>query len=221
MLIIAEAISPTADALKTFPQQFLFVPFMLGTISLILFLSGRNAMLANRIRELCKDIQTESAESMKGHLIEQLVYFGGRYRISNTALMLAVFSVFSFGMMIASSLFHHWGWSRDILHDIPVGLCVLGGATATIATLLSIYETYIARRSLFTHIVFSVVEAAPKRTSPCLTTYLIRIERLSRGHVEEALAGRLSELIHSTAIGSESPSAELATKGEQNVAANS
>jgi len=181
-----------------------FIPFMLGTISLILFLSGRNIFLATRIRELSKELKRKSPDS-KGHLIMQIHSFARRYKISNRALMLAITAVFSFGAMIGVAVFtvinQHfdtgrtgWNFTENIFSELPLLMCVIGGVTATAATIMSIIETYMARKSLFTHLTACIVHAKLTRSDCSEMKYLRKIEKLVRGQVDKNLHGQLIEL---------------------------
>lgn len=180
-----------------------FIPFMLGTISLILFLSGRNIFLATRIRELSKELKRRSPDS-KGHLVMQIYYFAHRYKISNTALMLAITSVFSFGAMIGVAVFTRWNFTANIFSELPLFMCVIGGVTATAATIMSIKETYMARRSLFTHLTACIVLAKLTRSDCSEMVYLRKIEKLVRDQVDENLHGQLIELQRRLTIAPES-----------------
>jgi hypothetical protein len=181
-----------------------FIPFMLGTISLILFLSGRNIFLAGRIRELSKELKRSSPDSWKGHLIMQIYYFAHRYKISNTALMFSITSVFSFGAMIGVAVFTRWNFTANIFSELPLLMCVIGGVTATAATIMSIKETYMARRSLFTHLTACIVLAKLTRSDCSEMVYLRKIEKLVRNQVEENLHGQLIDLQRRLTIVAES-----------------
>lgn len=141
----------------------IFVPFMLGTISLILFLGTRNLSLAGRVRDLAKELKDSKEEKWKCHLIMQIYFFAHRYKIGNTALILAIAAVALFGLMIAVALVTRWDWTMNIFADGPLFLCVFGGFAATGATILSVQESCMARKSLFTHIAVCIVESKPKK----------------------------------------------------------
>jgi hypothetical protein len=181
-----------------------FIPFMLGTISLILFLSGRNIFLAGRIRELSKELRENSTDSWKGHLIMQIYYFTRRYKISNTALIFSIISVFSFGAMIGITVFTRWKWTANIFLEFPLLMCVIGGLTATTATIISILETWWARRSLFTHVAACIVFAKLTRSDCSEIVYLSKIEQLVRNQVEQNLHGQLIDVQRRLTIASES-----------------
>jgi F0F1-type ATP synthase membrane subunit b/b' len=81
-----------------------FAGFMLGSISLIAFLSIRNANLAGRTRDLCKTLRRSEEDVWQASLSLQLLYFVKRYKHNNWALVLAIVSVLFFGAMIGMTV---------------------------------------------------------------------------------------------------------------------
>ena len=93
----------------------------------------------------------ECEDGWRANWAFELSLFVSRYMWSNMALIFAIWSVFLFGAMIggAAIIAHEFTW--NILAEIPMLFLILGGALGTVATVMSIQETRLARRSLSAH----------------------------------------------------------------------
>lgn len=168
-----------------------FVPFMLGSISLIAFLSIRNTYLAGRTRDLCTLLLESKKQVWQTSYSLQLFYFVRRYKINNLALRSAIISVLCFGIMIANEATPLTNWIKGfgsapsvLVHtgSAPPSVLALiaGGVLATIATLVSIYETSIGRRSLFTHVACTIINTRFHDPNEILCNNLKNIEKSIR-----------------------------------------
>lgn len=179
---------------------------MLGSISLIAFLSVRNTYLAGRTRDLCKLLQESKQLFLQTSLSLQLYYFASRYWINNLALICAILSVLFFGIMIGMAIVLKYSMldlraEPSFIVLIVIAL-ILGGMLAAVATAISIYETYIGRRSLFTHIACTIIDTIDTKLSEsdeALCTNFQKIEgvihRSLRKKDNDALKQRLNDAI--------------------------
>ena len=166
----------------------IFVPFMLGSISLIAFLSVRNTHLAGRTRDVCKLLLESKGQVWQRSYSLQLLYFVRRYKINNCALVSAILSVLCFGVMVALTFipFMDWistpfkTWVREMAGNPSVVALVAGGTLASVATVVSIYETYIGRRSLFAHVACTIIDTPFKDPNQILCDNLKQIEKSIR-----------------------------------------
>lgn len=174
------------------PLQPMFVPFMLGTISLIAFLSVRNTYLAGAIRHRCEDVRKTKCSVSEASYFLQMLYFLKRYHMSNRALIASIAAIVFFGSMIAVDILFpvagEWPWST---HSITCIMMIVGGASATYATWLCLFETWIARKSLFTEVATSIVTADHKIVEPSLLSTFGAIERMIGSHLDATLHGKL------------------------------
>ena len=147
-----------------------FVPFMLGTISLILFFNVRNNYLGTRIREICNPIgQKKKKHGFSVEVAEQLYALMERYRRGSRSLVTAILAVTCFGTMLLLYFLlspELYGLDRsetdpliglEIAQRIVVALfAIIGGALAAYASVYSISEIRQSRKSLWTHVAYSI-----------------------------------------------------------------
>lgn len=173
--------------LPNLPPEFrsAFTPFMLGSISLIAFLSIRNAHLAGRTRDLCQKLSESQKTIWQASLSLQLLYFVKRYKLNNWALVFAILSVLFFGAMIGIASFIPTAGTTGVLTGVLVSMFILGGILATSATAISIYETYIGRRSLFTHVACTIVEKEFEEPGDTLCKNIKKIRRTIQKSLKE------------------------------------
>jgi hypothetical protein len=192
----AQAIRSRISRLEQAPQRSpiepMYVPFMLGTISLIAFLGLRNTYLAGAIRERCKDVRSCKCPISEASYFSQLLYFINRYSKSNYALTAAILAIVCFSAMIAVDVVGHNYTSGLIVNrSTSIALLLVGGVLATCATGLCFYETFIARKSLFTEIATSIITAEHKEIEPSLLATLGLIERIIAPYLDKTLHGKL------------------------------
>lgn len=178
---------------QNFQIHDVFTPLMLGSISLVAFLSLRNTYLAGKARDLCDHLLKTDQISWKASYSLQLLYFIERYRMSNSALLLAIVSITLFGMMTGLAAITSKPWTTDIVVELPRFLMVLGGVTAIAATGLSLWETFISRRSLFSHVAHSIISANIIKTDPVLLATIARIGLLIQKSLDRDLYGKFIE----------------------------
>jgi len=176
--------------------QTAFIPFMIGSISLVAFLSIRNTHLSKNTRVLCdriKDNRVDSEESAfwESNFTLQVHYFSARYMRSNSALVLSIISILLFGAMIGLIVISDAGLRSDWASVVSLVLLILGGAGATIATAISVRETLMARRSLCAHVAATIVTAQYQNPNPSLHSVLSKIEATIGSTLESDLHGQL------------------------------
>ncbi|MEM6454787.1 MAG: hypothetical protein AAF772_06800 [Acidobacteriota bacterium] len=136
-----------------------FIPFMIGSISLVAYISLRNFYHAKAIRSLSDYLRKEKCDYYWDSAAIQLSCFMRRYDLSNYALLAAIVSVVCYGSMVALFAICEkmqaldpasWETASKPLLTCQGILMLIGGACAGIATLISLYEAYMARTSLYT-----------------------------------------------------------------------
>ena len=174
--------------------QASFIPFMMGSIALIAYLSVRNIYLAKAARELCAKLDGLEDVFQKDSLIIQVSWFVKRYKVSNTALILAILAVMCFGLMIASNVDQvQEFFPATFSIQVPILFLLAGGGLATMATMISIYEAYAARHSLFTAIGTGVVTAKCVADRPVACSEFERLKRAIKGSVDQDLLQQILE----------------------------
>lgn len=173
--------------------QASFIPFMMGSIALIAYLSVRNIYLAKAARELCAKLDGVEDAFQKDSLIIQVSWFIKRYKVSNTALIVAIFAVMCFGLMIASNVEQVLAFFPRTIIPVPILFLVAGGTLATTATMISIYEAYIARHSLFTAIGTGIVTAKCVANRPVACSEFESLKRAIKGSIDEELFREIFE----------------------------
>lgn len=179
------------------PLEFsaVFVPFMIGALSLVGFLSLRNAHLSKNVRDLCSRIRDERDSFWEASLTLQLACFVRRYMWSNRALAAAIGAIFMFGAMIGCVAVTTHKISTDIIREFPLAMLVVGGALGTFATAVSIYETFVARQSLTAEVAATIIRAEYTGVEPSLHSTLGQIERDIRRSLDKELHGRLMTVL--------------------------
>jgi hypothetical protein len=84
-------------------------------------------------------------------------------------------------------------WSSDFSKSIPYILLILGGLMATLATMISIYETYIARKSLFNNVASTYIAIQCTSPDASLLAALDRIKLLIRDALDRDIYGKYIE----------------------------
>lgn len=192
-----------------------FIPFMVGSISLTAYSSLRNFYLARAARSLSKELLEAKDPLIKQSLVVQLEWFVRRYRVSNNSLLLAISSVFLFGLMVATCLGASSGLAQPWFRTAANTLVLVGGGSATLATLLSLYEAFVARRSLFTAVAACVAKAAPFGSGMDVSSEVEKIGRGIRGVVRTELYDMVSQISNgNTGEASAGPEGNLHIQGE-------
>ena len=175
------------------PASF-YSTLMLGSISLIAFLSFRNMSLASRTRDITDKLRTTTEEesAWESELVYELKFFIDRYKLNNFALMVSCLCAFFFGVAFGFPAIQDHDWMNQAWYsDISSEGLILGGIAGTIATLVSIWETAKGRHSLFTHLACVIIH----RNFVCCSKRLIRniesIEKSICRTVDEDTCGRL------------------------------
>lgn len=171
-----------------------FIPFMVGSISLTAYSSLRNFYLARAARTLSKELLDATDPLIRESLVIQLEWFVRRYKVSNNALLMAISSVSLFGLMVAACLFTSSGWAPSWFEPVAGSLMLIGGSSALFATLLSMYEAFVARRSLFTAVAACVAKAGPYGKRMDVSRELGEIGRGIRGAVRPELYDMVSRV---------------------------
>jgi hypothetical protein len=191
-----------------------FIPFMVGSISLTAYSSLRNFYLARATRVLSKELIDTLDPLIKQSLVVQLEWFVRRYKVSNNSLLLAISSVFLFGLMIAAGLGASSGWAQPWFRIAANSLLLAGGIAATLATLLSLYEAFVARRSLFTAVAVCVAKAAPFGSGLDVTSEIGEIAKGVRGSVRPEIYDMVSSVSGGCKEGSAASERKLRIRGE-------
>jgi hypothetical protein len=173
-----------------------FTPFMLGSISLIAYLSVRNGFLATKTREICKELALTKDDLWQWSYLLQLDYFVHRYKLNNLALMLAILGVFFFGLMIACSYLMQIVISSEKSNLGSSFFLLFGGICSTTATIISIYETYKGRNSLFAYVATTIVKLELiEQSKYTFSTSSLSIEKIIKKHLESSLQDELKEKV--------------------------
>ncbi|MCP3960716.1 MAG: DUF2721 domain-containing protein [bacterium] len=176
--------------------HYTFIPFMMGSIALIAYLSLRNIYLAKAARSLSADLQDLDDSFQRDSLIVQISWFLRRYRVSNAALISAIFSVVFFGLMIASSVVDLSSWLPSTLPSPQIIFLLTGGVFATVATMISIYEAFVARQSLFTAVGTAIATAKCDTVGRLIARReLAEIEKLIKKSVDSDLCDHLHDRV--------------------------
>jgi hypothetical protein len=181
---------------KDFEITDCFTPLMLASISLVAFLSIRNGHLATKTREICKDLScSKDDELWQWSYTLQLKYFVHRYKLNNLALIVAISSVFLFGLMIAFTVIGSLTFSFNLKESAPSFLLVGGGLFATTGVIISIIETYKGRNSLFAFVATTLIKLHILDSKYPIFNNIISIEKKIRGHLPDNLSDELSKLL--------------------------
>jgi len=194
-----------------------FIPFMIGSISLTAYSSLRNFYLARAARTLSKELLEQKDLVIKQSLVVQLEWFVRRYKASNNSLLLAISSVFLFGLMVATCLATSLGWAQPWFRIASNSLLLAGGGAATLATLLSLYEAFVARRSLFTAVATCVAKAAPFGSGLDVTIKIGELAKGIRRSVHPELYSMISSISEGEKEGSRATERNLQIQGEGSV----
>jgi Protein of unknown function (DUF2721) len=137
------------DKLATITElKDVFVPLVLGCISLIAWLVVRNDIIANRIRAASEGILKRGPRWRLENLRSQIEMFKPRYDDNNKGLALFIWAIICFfGMIVASVLakivfgaFFTW---------VAVGLLLFGMLCVLIASWFALKEVRKGRGTLF------------------------------------------------------------------------
>jgi hypothetical protein len=151
---------------------------------------------------------------IKQSLVVQLEWFVRRYKASNNSLLLAISSVFLFGLMVATCLAASSGWPQPWFRIASNSLLLAGGGAATLATLLSLYEAFVARRSLFTAVATCVAKAGPFGNGLDVTRKLGELAKGIRRSVHPDLYSMIYSISEGDKGGSTATEHNLQIQGE-------
>lgn len=184
----------------------IFIPFMVGAISLVAFLSIRNVHLAKGVRDICGCIRTHNdSNGWQNQWTFELSLFVTRYMWSNLALILSIFSVFIFGLMIGVYAIIFYARNVDLWSTVLVVILVAGGLFGSFATLVSVKETLYARNSLSSHVAFTLLNTSFSSHTAELYRVMCRIERCTRRSLDQEVHRQLRSKMDSLRDSAPSP----------------